>query len=363
MRHWLAIGVMLAVAATAATAQVAPRDSVVTARYYARRDFGSEAQFNPLTQIVNEGYDILRTRFEDRHVFSRDYATGVRNVARSLWHFDRTYRFYGVANAARNEWLPVTTPRSAGGGAWVPNYEYHLLGAGMISVRMEEWFEQHDMPHPALLSAATLMASHVLNEVVENGAQRSLNEDAVTDLMIFDPAGLLLWRLDAVQRFFSGPVQMTNWPGQPSIDVVHHTLENAGQQYILRAPIPFVRDWSVFYDFGMSTLLGLSRRGAQGSAWSGGLGLDAVDNPVVDDRTGAKTATLAFKGGLFYDRDGSLLFSILAGSRRGVARLTINFYPGMLNVAGTHPGFWFQIPDHGAARFGIATRLGIGLGG
>ena len=44
----------------------------------------------------------------------------------------------------------------------------------------------------------------------------------------------------------------------------------------------------------MSTLLGLSRSGANGSAWSGGVGLDAVDNPVVDARTGAKTATLAF---------------------------------------------------------------------
>ena len=85
----------------------------------------------------------------------------------------------------------------------------------------------------------------------------------------------------------------------------------------------------------MSTLLGLSRSGANGSAWSGGVGLDAVDNPVVDARTGAKTATLAFKGGLFYDRDGSLLFSILGGSRRDVARLTINFYPGTLNVART----------------------------
>ena len=344
-------------------AQVTARDSAVSARYYGSRDFGSEAQFNPLTQIVNEGYDILRTRFEDRHIFSRDYATGIRNVARSVWHADATYRFYGVPNAVRNEWLPLTTQRSTGGGAWVPNYEYHLLGAGMVSVRMEEWFEQHGIPHPALLSATTLMASHVLNEVVENGAQRSWNEDAVTDLLIFDPAGLLLWRLGAVQRFFSGPVQMTNWPGQASIDVAHHTLENAGQQYVLRAPIPFIRAWSVFYDFGMSTLLGLSRRGADGSAWSGGVGLDAVDNPVVDERTGAKTATLAFKGGLFYDRDGSLLFSILAGSRRDVARMTINVYPGTLSVGGMRPGFWFQLPDRGALRFGIATRLGIGAGG
>jgi len=331
-------------------------------RFYFGRDIGSESQFNPLTQIVNEGFDYLRTSKADRHVLSRDYATGIDNVFASLGSAPETFRTYGWDRVVRNEWLPLTTQNGAGGGAWVPNYEYHLIGSGMVSVRMEEWFAQHGVGHPAVMSAATIMASHLLNEVIENGAQRLPNEDAATDLLLFDPAGLILWRLPAVQRFFSGPLQFTNWPGQASFDVSSRTLENAGQQYVLRAPLPYLPQWKLFYDFGMSTLLGVSHVRPNGDGISVGLGGDVVDNPVVDSRTGAKSATLKFKGGFFYDRNGSLLFSVLVGSHADITRVNANLYPGIVRIGPFDPGLWLQLPGSGGVRAGIATRLGIGAG-
>ena len=336
--------------------------SVAGPRFYFGKSYGSESEFNPATEILNEGFDVLRTNSEDRHVFRRDYALGARNVWHSVLHADATYRFYGYRRALVNEWLPLTKSNSTGGGAWVPNYEYHLLGSGMVSVRLKEWFEQHGVAHPEIMSFATIMTAHYVNEIIENERSTLPNEDATTDLLIFDLGGFALWRSDAVQRLFSGPLQLTNWPGQPAIDLPSGTLQNARQQFILRAPLPWTRRWQLFYDIGMSSLLGASRRLANGDAVSAGFGADAVDNPIVDARTGAKGATLRFKSGLFYDRHGSLLWSLLVGSRSDVATVDINVYPGVLHIGNVSPGVWLQTPRSGGVRLGIATSWGVGLG-
>jgi hypothetical protein len=331
-------------------------------RFYHGLTYGTEAQFNPLSEIVNEGFDILSTRGENRHVLSRNYGGAFGNVWRSLSHVDATYRAYGWRNAVRNELAPFSHRDGRGGGAWVANYEMHLLGSGMVSVRMEEWFAAHGATHPTALAVATLSAAHLLNEVVENGPTRTLNEDATTDLLIFDPLGLALWRVDAVQRLFSGPLELTNWPGQPSLDLPSKTLQNAGQQFVIRVPLPRTTHWKLLYDFGMTSLGGVSYSQPSGSAWSVALGADVIANPVVDSTTGAKTALFKFKGGVFYDRNGSLLFSLLASSRKDVGGVTANIYPGGMRIGSWHPGLWVQLPGSGGVRIGIASRWGIGLG-
>lgn len=331
-------------------------------RFYRELPYGSESEFNPLTEILNEGYDVLRTSSQDRHIFRRDYALGAENVWRSVTHADATFRFYGYSNALRNEWLPLTLSNGHGGGAWVPNYEYHLIGSGMISVRMEEWYRAHDVPHPFAASVATLMSAHYLNEIIENGASRLPNEDATTDILLFDLGGIALWRWDAMQRLFSGPIELTNWPGQPSLDVPSQTLENTGQQFTLRVRLPGTARWRLMYYFGMSSLIGASRVRANGDAISLVGGVDAVDNPIIDQRTGAKTATLRPKGAIFYDRNGSLLWSMQVGSRSDVAVLDLNAYPGVFRLSGFSPGVWLQVPRSGGVRVGLVSRLGVGLG-
>jgi hypothetical protein len=359
MSRWRVAGAALLLAACAPPA---PPGSPSAPRFYTGKSYGSEAEFNPLTEIVNEGFDITQTNDHDRHVFRLPYAVAARNVWQSVVHADRTFRWYGYSRALQNEWLPITAPDNTGGGAWVPNYEYHLIGSGMVSIRMSEWFAQHGVTHPGLAAAATIMSAHYLNEIVENGSSTSPNEDATTDLLIFDIGGLALWQVDAVQRLFSGALQFTNWPGQPSIDIASGTIQNVGQQFVLRAPLPYTSHWKVMYDFGMSTLLGLSRTVGNGDAVSIGVGTDAVANPIVDARTGARGATLQFKGGVFYDRNGSLLGSIQFGSRLNDAAVNVNLYPGVLHIGGVSPGVWLQMPRTGGVRLGVASRWGFGLG-
>src|SRR5258708_40075852 len=76
-------------------------------RFYHAKPYGSEAQFGPLNELLNEGFDMLRDENYDRHVLRRQYRIGAQNIINSLLHADKTYRFYGYRRALRNEILPL----------------------------------------------------------------------------------------------------------------------------------------------------------------------------------------------------------------------------------------------------------------
>lgn len=326
-------------------------------RFYASRPYGTEQQFNPLSQIVSEGFDMLRTDDADRHLKNFPYAEAARNVRSSVVHVDQAVRQYGWSRWVRNELLPLST--KSGGEQWWPNYSFHLIGSGMVSARMTEWFEQHGISHPVVWSAVTMTASHLLNEMTERPGPLSV--DAATDLLLFDPAGFLLFRSDRVQRWFSGErMQLTNWPLQASYALPGETLENVGQQYMLRFKLPSTTRWRGFYLFGVCTVLGVARDLGDARNLSFGLGVDAVDTPVVDAATDTRTVTLKPNAGIFFDRDGSLLASLLA--RNGYeTTATLNVYPGAFAHRRLPVGFWESALRRGGVRFGVATPLGLGI--
>jgi hypothetical protein len=99
-----------------------------------------------------------------------------------------------------------------------------------------------------------------------------------------------------------------------------------------------------------------------GDALSIAVGPYVVDNPVVDTLNNAKSATFRMNGGVFYDRDGSLLVSAIYSARSDVSRLNVNVYPGMLRIGGFSPGVWLHTVPGGGIRVGVASRLGVGLG-
>jgi hypothetical protein len=73
---------------------------------------------------------------------------------------------------------------------------------------------------------------------------------------------------------------------------------------------------------------------------------------MVDETRHQQTVKLAWNAGLFYDRDNSLLLSlIVSGSvNRGV---NLNVYPGFLPLGRFSPGVWAVIGDKGKNVFGI----------
>ena len=333
---------------------IAPTDQN---RFYKSRDFGTERQFNPVTEIVNEGYDLLRGNGVDRRIFELPYSEEATNLRISLFNPGKTWRMYGGSRLSTHELFPLSVKSGSGGGEWVPNYEFHLIGSGMVSARMAEWFDARGVPHPVLMSAVTMTAAHFLNELTERPVKFS--EDAITDLLIFDPAGLLLFRLDAVQRFFSGPAQLTNWPLQPSLTLPGKTLENVGQEFVIRVRVPYTERWKFMYIFGVSSLAGASRDIGNGRSISFGAGVNA-EVKILDVATDTRTIDLSPTAGVFYDREGSLLTSLVI--RSGVENnALLNVYPGAVIGRRLPFGFWVSTGRAGKPRLGVVSSWGLGV--
>jgi hypothetical protein len=326
-------------------------------RFYTGKTVGSEAAFNPASLLVNESFDMLRTANANRHVFDLDYTLAAHGAWLSITQPDRVLRTYGYGTWVKRQLLPLTGS-SNGGGQWVPNYQLHLLGGGMTGVRLTEWYRQHGVAHPELSAAGTAAVWHFMNEMIEHQDGRP-TADALSDLLVFDPAAFLVWRSERVQRLFSGRLEMTNWPGQPVIALPTKTLQNMHQTVMLRAKL--WNDYRPMTTFGGSFLVGLSRR-TNGSDWlSLAGGWDPTENPIIDPVTGEKTVTLNPNVGLFYDREGSLLAGLYVRLNR-TELVTMNVYPGVVHLGGWSPGFFVHVLENGRVRFGIVPKFGVGLG-
>lgn len=339
--------------------RAAPSADSQPPRFYTPRPYGSDAQFNPLSVLLNEGFDQLRTA--PRGDITRyPFGASLHAVTRSVLRPDLSIRRSGYSDWLTHEVLPLSLRRS-GGGQWYPNYTLHLFGSGVTYVRLEDWFATHGVEaHPRLAAGVTTFAFHFLNEAIENGPTANRGVDALTDLLVFDPAAILLWNRDWMRRAFSGRVEATDWFGQVSAGLPGRTVENAYSMIVVRAPVPRTSNWKVMVTHGYVFLVGLSRR-TSGSDWlTIGAGADAPATPVIDSTTGRKTAVLASNAGFFYDRDGSLLVSLVTrgGSDNGP---TLNLYPGVLRVGPVAPSFWVQQNRGGGLRFGLSSRLGVGL--
>src|SRR5688500_5155374 len=115
----LLLGIMCATAACSArTPSTAPSptsrpDSVVTGAeirkkyFYARRPYGSEAAYNPLTSIISNGYDQIRTG-NNRHIFRYTYRRDATAAWQSMIHPVRLVREYGLRDWVRFELLPLS---------------------------------------------------------------------------------------------------------------------------------------------------------------------------------------------------------------------------------------------------------------
>lgn len=303
---------------------------------------------------------------EPRTLGDISWSTSAGNVWRSVLHPDRSVRQYGGTQRwLRNEVLPLSL-RGERGGQWVPNYHLHLFGSGMTYARTEEWFARHGVAHPRVASGLTIYAAHYLNEMVENGTNKTLyNQDAMTDLLIFDAAAIVLWNQGWMRRAFTGDWEITNWNGQPTYSATNGSLENAYSLFMVRGPLPRTTSWKVMTTGGSVFLAGLSRRLGSDHWLSVAGGVIPIDAPIVDSATYTKTVLLQPNGGVFLDRNGSLLASVVGreGSTNGA---TLNVYPGVLWASRYAPGFWVQRarggPDGHGVRFGVTAPFGLGLG-
>jgi hypothetical protein len=310
--------------------------------FYHGRQFGSESLINPGSLLINAGFDILQATPHTRKFADIKFGTGARNVYNNIIDPFPQIDKFGWNRFIEQEVFP--TSLNIEKAQWFPNYTLHLIGGGMDSRMMVEWFSYHNVPYPSLFAGLTIATYHFVNEAVENSDYVGPNTDPIADIYIFDLGGVLLFSSDAVAEFFSTTLNMTAWPGQPAWNPQFNTLENHGQFYVVKYKLPFAPSTSLFYYFGDNGLFGLSFLQKNNESITFAIGATQKQLRTVDVTNGARTVsvTLGWMAGIFYDRDNSLLASLIASNRIN-EKLRLNLYPGVVDLWGFSPGFFASV--------------------
>ncbi|MGE5499244.1 MAG: hypothetical protein ACM3Q2_14270, partial [Syntrophothermus sp.] len=295
----------------------------------------------------------------NRRIFRLPYKTGAENVFKNLSSPFGAISRFGWGKFLSNEVFPIALDKN--GAQWWPNYQLHLIGGGMTYTAMKEWYDYHKFPYPSLFSIATLACFHLTNEFVENESYRGDYVDPISDIYIFDIGGIVLFSFDGVNKFFREELNLADWSLQPSFNLSDASLQNNGQYFSVKWKIPSQENWHLFYYFGMNGIGGASYKFDNGTSISAAGGLRAKRRYVINENTNQMTLDMVWNAGVFYDRNNSLLASLLVSGQSDNA-VNLNIYPGVLKLGKFSPGFWLVLKDTGKMMFGISTVYAPGLG-
>lgn len=312
--------------------------------FYHALPYGTQANYNPVNVIINGGYGILQigqsTSTEyGRMIFDYPYGEWAGNVWETVGHPIKTINEFGWKDFITTELFPLTLDMQ--GNQWVPNYFLHLIGGGLHFRATEEWFRFHGIGAPRLLSIGTMVLYHGLSEIVENRGNEDLTVDHLADLLIFDPAGMILFANDGVCRFFSEKLNLAEWSMQPTVNFANGNLENMGQFYVAKYPVTGDKRWNIMAHFGLHGMFGLSYRRSEEYSISltGGFLVEDLVEVEPGGQQRVLQGVLTWRVGAFFDRNNSLLASLMISSVPE-NRLRLNVYPGVLHLGPVSPGFF-----------------------
>ena len=339
--------------------------------FYFNQPYGSESQFGPLNVWLNVGLVVPGRLGTQPQLDEINYAKGWQQLKSSLKNQrDVLDESGGTNESLKKEFIPFAHPS----GAWLPNYFLHLLGEGMLSRKLEEYYlsQEDNSPLQAKIKAIiTLAAAQATNEVVEYELPWEQRLDPLADFY-FNLAGIIAFSFDEVAQLFSNDyLDYYYWPGQPIIDLQDGALFNQGEQYYFRSKLGFDTQTSLAIISGMpATGLGISYPVTMDDQLSVLFATDvAVSHPheTVDslergtDFTASEIAKLYNQSlNIYWDKKGSLMGSV-ALSYHPFYQVSMNLYPQTypgLSVAG------IALADLGIGGYLIASQGGansIGL--
>ncbi|MDP1725603.1 MAG: hypothetical protein Q8M15_02375 [Bacteroidota bacterium] len=333
--------------------------------FYQGYSYGSQINFNPLTVVLNRGFEMLRITSGQLYYNPAIAGYKFNNIIENLSHPFRYVKVYGTADFFKEQVIPFGNPDKP---YWYPNYTLHLLAGGITYTGLKEWFEFNKIPYPKMLSAVTLLGSALINESVEEKLKNPgfrLNVDAVADVLIFDLGGILLFQSKKVNRFFSKTLNMRDWSKQPMFVFPGINLANCGQFISLKWKLPGLKNIYFFSMIGLGGMGGLSYKFSDQTGLSIGFGQGPKrkDNELfglpID-------VSLVPMGGIYYDKNNSLLASLeFSNSKNDVYHnyfAELNIYPGFIPVKKIDPSLWLAFARDGNVLFGICTKYTLGLG-
>jgi hypothetical protein len=358
-----ALGAALVGATSAAHAESLHADtegSRPKAYFYHGLDYGSESLYNPLTVLLNRGFDNQQLQPNDSSIVTnREWRTNSGNVLDNVAHPFRAIGGEGWGKFLREEIFPLTW--GVQGARWAPNYGLHLVGGGQTYAMLREWYVAHDVPLPALFSVATLYAAALVNESLENKGVVGPNTDCLADLYVFDLAGVLLFSAEPAREFFSKYLIVSDSSLQPTFHLSSGDLRNVGNNYSIKFPLPFYERLRLFGYIGMQTMGGLSFVLERGYSVSVAVGarvtrLQATANNAVYNVIGSAPAAA-----ILVDRNESTLFSLqISGVDYDYARLQL--YPNAFFRTDPGIGLFAGVTQYGHVMAGISVTRALGLG-
>ena len=329
--------------------------------FYHDLPYGSEALYNPVTLVMNGTLDVLQNYSVQSRLSDIAWRVGATNVWRNITSPFPIINQYGWNNFLKHEVFPTSLDyRNA---QFVPNYLLHAVGGGMEFRKIWEWYDAHGYPVPQLFAGLTTYGFEFLNETVENGNAYFPTTDPIADMLIFNPLGIILFSFDPVCSFFSSGLSLNDWSGQMAISLSPFTVYNFGQTFVAKVPVVPAKGTSAFFLLGETALLGVSQKFDSSNALSLGLGATHLELFTVDVTNGIQTKSvkMGFVGGVYYDRDNSLLASLLVGNGL-VEKVRLNVYPGLWEYGGFAPGLFAFLDKQGHPTVGITVRwLPFGL--
>ena len=311
--------------------------------FYKSLPYGSDATFNPVSELINGMFGVQQISSNWASLDDMDLRHGLEVTWQSITNPGATIDAYGRKEFLTNEVFPAEFRWS--GLQYVPNYHLHLIGGGARHRAFAEWYGAHGFGHPQMWAWATTVAHSFAVEAVEHHrSQFTRTVDPVADMLIFDPAGAILFSFDSVARFFSHTLNMSIWSGQPMYNPVPNVFENAGQNYGLHFFFSEKHKVGIFSYWGMSDLFGLTVRRDSGLDVSVGLGALVSELHEEDRGTGMSAfyARLNWDAGFFLHENGSLLASVHV-SESWTQRFRLNLYPGMASWRGISPGVYVGV--------------------
>lgn len=321
-------------------------------------EYGSQSTFGPASVFLNRGFDVFQFAGISRHLAAFPFRRGARDVARSVARPREQIERIGLGRFLTTEILPLNFTTSD--ARWYPNYTLHLVGGGITYTTLREWFSSRNVGAPGAWSALVIISSGFMNEITENRGVYGKVADHVADLYVFDIAGIMLFSVDGVNRFFSHSLHAADWSPVPSVTTAGN-LQNAGQYTVLRIGLPGTDRFRLFFRMGLGGMLGVSVRTSPSDSFTLAGGTATDELVVLDADRGEIGIRSRAAVGLFYDRNNSLLASLVV--KPSVKEpAVLNIYPGVLPLVGRHAGIWVALHHDMNPTVGISLRHTFGLG-
>jgi hypothetical protein len=308
--------------------------------YHPDHAVGSDANFNPITLLLNGSFDATRTEGHSRDVFALPYKDDLINVWKNISDPLTSINRYGWQAFRREEIINLSFNYNQ--LQFLPNILDHAIGYGMLYTKTREWYDYHRYPVPFLWSVVTSLVYKYMNEMIQNGGNRGTNVDCISDILIFNTMGFAFFSFDRVNRFFSESIHLYEWSLQPLYIPADHHLQNTGQEFVLRYPIPGADRYAPFLYWGVNSVAGLSYRYEGTNSISVGFGESVYKGISREYRKDLRRFFPSERdgaAGLFLDDDGSLLVSLIVEGPN-VFNVQLNAYPGLIRIGGIQPGLY-----------------------